>query len=64
MNTGDIGADAKPSGDKLSFSDAPDEGSCEVGMRLVGKFLAVKDNNNCGGNNVSFSGVYQRKPKR
>ncbi len=48
----------------MSFRDAPDEGSCEVGMRLVGKLLAVKDNNNCGGNNVSFSGVYQRKPKR
>jgi hypothetical protein len=64
VNTGDIGADAKPSGDKLSFKDAPGEGSCEVGMRLVGKLLAVMDNNNCGGNNVSFSGIYQKSTKR
>ena len=63
-NTGDIGADAKPSGDKLSFSDAPGEGSCQVAMRLVGKYLAVRDNDNCGGNNVSFSGVYQKRAKR
>jgi hypothetical protein len=64
VNTGDIGDEVRPSGDKLSFRDAPDEGSCQVAMRLVGKFLVVQDNNNCGGNNVTFSGVYQRRSKR
>jgi hypothetical protein len=33
-------------------------------MQLVGKLLVVGDNLHCGGANVSFSGIYQRKPTR
>ena len=38
-----------------------DEYACKVTMRMVGRFLVVADNLNCGGANVTFSGVYQKK---
>jgi hypothetical protein len=60
-NTGELGHTAKPSGDTMKFADAEGEGSCEVEMQLVGKFLIVDDNLKCGGANVSFSGVYQKR---
>ena len=52
---------AKPSGDTMKLADEPERGSCEVDMQLVGSFLIVGDNLNCGGANVSFSGVYRKK---
>jgi hypothetical protein len=41
-----------------------DEFDCSLAMHLAGKFLVVGDNLHCGGANVSFSGVYQKRPKR
>jgi hypothetical protein len=29
-------------------------------MQRLGPYLLVKDNNNCGGMNVSFTSVYRR----
>lgn len=43
--------------------DETDEYACKVSIKLLGKFLIVSDNMNCGGANVSFSGVYQRNKK-
>lgn len=43
--------------------DETDEYACKVSIIPVGKFLVVSDNMNCGGANVSFSGVYQRNKK-
>ena len=63
-HTGDLDYDAKPSADKMKFGDGTDDNDCQVTMQLVGKLLVVGDNLNCGGANVSFSGVYQRRPKR
>lgn len=63
-HTGELDHDAKPSADQMKFGDGTDEGDCQVTMQLVGKLLVVGDNLNCGGANVSFSGVYQRRPKR
>lgn len=63
-HTGDLDHDAKPSADKLSFGDGTDEFDCQVTMQLVGSYLVVGDNLNCGGANVSFSGVYQKRSKR
>lgn len=37
------------------------EDDCRVTMRRVGKYMIVADNLNCGGVNVTFSGVYRRK---
>jgi hypothetical protein len=63
-HTGELDYDAKPSADKMKFGDGTDEQDCQVTMQLVGKLLLVGDNLHCGGANVSFSGVYQKRPKR
>ncbi|MBR0757598.1 hypothetical protein JQ604_35920 [Bradyrhizobium jicamae] len=63
-HVGELDYDAKPSGDKMKFGDGTDELDCQVTMQLLGKLLVVGDNLHCGGVNVSFSGVYQRGPKR
>ena len=60
-HTGELDYDAKPAADKMKFGDGADEYDCQVTMQLVGKLLVVGDNLHCGGANVSFSGVYQRK---
>jgi len=43
--------------------DETDEYACKVSINLVGKYLIVSDNLNCGGANVTFSGVYRRNKK-
>lgn len=59
-NTGDLSGTAKPNGAKVVFADS-DPSGCSATLTLVGTYLSVADNGNCGGMNVSFSGVYQRK---
>lgn len=59
-HTGKLDHNAKPSADKMNFGDGRGEYDCRVAMQLVGPYLVVGDNLNCGGANVSFSGVYQR----
>lgn len=44
----------------LTIVDAGDA-QCEVRMRRVGRYLMVDDNRNCGGENVSFPGVYRAR---
>lgn len=42
---------------------APDKGDmadCAIAMIALGPYLVVEDNRNCGGANVSFTGIYQR----
>lgn len=63
-HTGDLDYTGKPSGDRMNFGDGTDERDCQVKMQLVGRFLVVGDNLKCGGANVSFSGVYQKKAGR
>jgi hypothetical protein len=48
----------------MKFGDGSDENDCQVTLQLVGKRLVVGDNLHCGGANVSFSGVYQKRAKR
>lgn len=56
INFGDFDGEGKPSGDLITIvSDG-----CEVALRLLGPYLLAVDNGNCGGLNVSFSGVYRR----
>jgi len=38
----------------------PDDFDCRVQLRLLGPYLIAEDNNQCGGVNVSFSGVYRK----
>jgi hypothetical protein len=56
VNTGEFSVRASPSGDRLEFAT----GNCAVRMWRLGPYLAVGDNNSCGGTNVTFSGVYRR----
>ena len=62
VHVGELDESAKPTENllKLGEGDA-DEYACKVSMWLLGKYLVVSDNLNCGGANVSFSGVYRKK---
>lgn len=70
VNIGEIEASVKPDRSFLAFTmgdsatlpySEGDEYDCRVRMRLLGQFLLVEDNRNCGGMNVSFAGAYRRK---
>lgn len=62
IHIGELDHRAKPSENKLKLGEKEtDEYACKVSMQLVGKYLIVADNLNCGGANVSFSGVYRKK---
>jgi hypothetical protein len=45
----------------LKYSDGDSQYDCKATLRLVDVFLVVTDNMNCGGANVTFSGIYRRK---
>lgn len=64
IHTGELDHEGKMFGNILKLGEQEtDEYACKVSIRLLGKFLIVSDNMNCGGANVSFSGVYQRNKK-
>jgi hypothetical protein len=59
-NLGDMGGTAAPTGNTVVFAgDTPDE--CRVVLTLLPPFLLAADNMNCGGMNVSFTGVYRKR---
>ena len=60
-NEGDLSGTATPKGAVVVFADSSDPDACRATLRLVGDVLVAADNQNCGGMNVSFSGVYRRK---
>jgi len=45
---------------ELVFKEGNDESSCVVKLHRRGPYLVASDNNNCGGLNVSFSGIYTK----
>ena len=49
---------AQPVGDSVEFA-AADPNGCRVDLRLIGPFLAAKDNGQCGGG-ARFAGVFRR----
>ena len=55
-NFGDFEGTSTPAANKLETSDD----ICKVSMTLVGSYLVVDDNSQCGGMNVRFTGVYRR----
>lgn len=59
INLGAMKGIAKPVGRRVVFRDG-DEDGCTVKATLVGKWLVVSDNHQCGGMNVNFDGVYRR----
>lgn len=61
VHVGELDYKAKPAGNILLLGEAEkDEYACKVTLRLVGRYLIASDNMNCGGVNVSFSGVYRK----
>ena len=71
VNTGELSATVKPEGGKAAFSldvngetYAYDANAgdifCRVRLWRLGPYLAVADNVQCGGANVTFTGIYRR----
>ncbi len=70
VHEGDIDADLGAGQDTAAFVIDGDKqlpyakasaDNCAVLMRQIGPYLAVADNINCGGANVTFSGLYSRR---
>lgn len=70
VHEGDIDADLDPrkivqgfaiSGDKQIPYAKAGQDDCAVMLKQFGPYLYVNDNNNCGGANVTFSGLYLRR---
>lgn len=68
IHIGELDGVAKHNDGKLEYADGNGEYDCRASMQLVTEmFLIVADNLNCGGMNVSFSGIYRKaaaKPKK
>lgn len=62
-HVGELSGEAAPAAGVLSLSDGGEEYDCHATLRLVGPYLLITDNKNCGGVNVTFDGVYRRKGK-
>ena len=65
IHIGELAGIAKPADGLLEYSDGTGEYDCRAKMRLAAeKFLIVADNMNCGGANVTFSGVYRKSTQK
>lgn len=58
VHTGDFRATAKTDSNTLKLTD----GDCTVNITKVGEHLIAHDNNQCGGMNVTFTGLYRKFP--
>jgi hypothetical protein len=56
VHTGEVSGEAEPASGVLSLGDD----ICRATFRLLGPYLIVDDNGDCGGANVTFDGVYRR----
>ncbi len=64
VHVGEIEGTESPEGNEIKIgAKETDEFACKVSMKIVGKYLIVSDNMNCGGANVSFTGVYKKTNK-
>lgn len=62
VHTGELEGVAKWNESKLLFNNEDkDEFACKATLDLLGSYLIVSDNLNCGGANVTFTGVYTKK---
>lgn len=71
VNLGEIAVDAAPKDGELYFgvgaegeavaADKADTYDCVARLRRLGPYLVVADNMNCGGHNVTFTGLYTRR---
>jgi hypothetical protein len=62
IHIGELDAKATHSEGMIRYgAETEGEYACRATLRLLPGYLVVSDNLNCGGANVSFSGVYRRK---
>ena len=59
VHVGEVSGGGTPVGNVLTLGEDPED--CQATLRLVGPYLVVSDNKQCGGVNVTFDGVYRRK---
>jgi hypothetical protein len=65
IHIGELDGKAPHKDGVVQYSDGESEYDCRATMRLATeKYLIVADNGNCGGMNVSFSGIYQKVPAK
>ena len=57
IHIGNLDGFIKPSGNRAELKDDND---CVANFTLLGEFLVVTDNGNCGGMNVRFANVYTK----
>ena len=61
VHVGELDYEGRPQANLLVIGDATGgEYDCRVALRRVGRYLIAADNLNCGGVNVTFSGVYRQ----
>ncbi len=60
VHTGELEGEAALRGEALTLG-GEEEFDCRATLRLVGPYLVVSDNKQCGGLNVTFDGVYRKK---
>ncbi|MFZ2280832.1 MAG: hypothetical protein WAW39_23735 [Prosthecobacter sp.] len=56
-HTGSVEASAVPARNQVIIKDGP----CQITLTLVDEWLIAADNHECGGMNVTFDGVYNRR---
>ena len=61
VHVGELSGQGTPVDNVLQLGEDPED--CQATLRLVGPYLVVSDNKQCGGVNVTFDGVYRRKKK-
>jgi hypothetical protein len=59
FHEGNFSAVAAPAGKEITFREGDDD-SCKVDLLRRGPYLVAKDNANCGGMNVRFSGILMK----
>jgi hypothetical protein len=59
VHVGELSGAGTPVGNTLRLGEDPED--CQATLRLVGPYLVVSDNKQCGGVNVTFDGVYRKK---
>lgn len=65
VHIGELDANAAYKDGVLEYSDGTSEFDCRATMRLaIEQYLIVADNGNCGGANVTFSGIYRKVPAK
>lgn len=65
VHIGELDANAAYKDGVLEYADGTSEFDCRATMQLtIERYLIVSDNGNCGGANVTFSGIYRKVPAK